>query len=104
MQLSPQVAESGEEEVESQKLALGIEELEKWTEDDYEPDIDEDTLEEILDFLETEEHGLDEEYERAREYLGREPEPRLSSPMQPPLTPVHHPHRIDSMFSTLREE
>lgn len=106
MQLSPKLAETAEDEVEARKIELGIDELEKWADADHEADIDEDILEEILDFLETENHGLDEEYDRAREYLDREPEQLMTTPGQLSLTPasVDHPHRTDSMFSTFREE
>ncbi len=101
--LSRKVAAEGEKEVESQKLAIGIEELEKWADEDHEADIDDDTLEQILDFMDTEFHHLDEEYDRARAYLDREPEPRVSSPVPLPPKPAHRPHRTDAMFSMFRE-
>ena len=104
IQLSPELAELAEEEVRARKLELGIDELARWSDPDHEPPVDEDVLEEILAFLETENHGLDEEYDRALEYLEREPDPDDVSPTQIPPTAVEHPHRTESMFSTLREE
>jgi hypothetical protein len=102
--LSPKFAEAAAEEASARKLQLAIDELEWWAEEGHRTHIDDDDLEEILDFLETEDHGLDDEYERARDYLEREPEPRASLPEQLPLLSVEQPHRTDSMFSTFREK
>ncbi|MGW4064170.1 nSTAND3 domain-containing NTPase [Amycolatopsis sp. NPDC004747] len=103
-QLSPEFAKAAAEEFAARKLELAVDELAWWAEHDRSIQIDDGDLEEILDFLETEDHGLDDEYERAREYLESEPEIRDGSPEQPPLVPVEQPHRTDSMFSTFREK
>ncbi|MFC9250413.1 nSTAND3 domain-containing NTPase [Amycolatopsis thailandensis] len=104
MPLSRKVAAEGEKEIESQKLAISIEELEKWADEDHEADIDDDTLEQILDFMDTEFHDLDEEHNRARRYLDRESEPRASTPAPLLPKPVYRPHRADAMFSLFREK
>ncbi|MDQ7810565.1 hypothetical protein Q5425_43155 [Amycolatopsis sp. A133] len=101
--LSGKVAAESEEEIESQRLAVAIEELEKWSDEDHEADIDDNTLEQILDFMDTEAHHLDEEADRARAYLERELESFTGSPVPLPPEPVHCPHRTDAMFSLLRE-
>ncbi|RSM78103.1 hypothetical protein DL991_18645 [Amycolatopsis sp. WAC 01375] len=103
--LSPELMETAESEVEDRKHELAIEELEKWSDPDHEADVDEETLYEILDYLEMENHGLVEEYDRARKYVDQDPEPLRVPPAQLTLTTalVDHPERTDSMFSTLRE-
>jgi hypothetical protein len=101
--LSEKVAAEGEEEIESQKLAVAIEELEKWSDEDHEADIDDDNLEQILDFMETEAHHLDDEADRARAYLERELESLAGSPSPILPRPVSRPHRTDAMFSLLRK-
>ncbi|MFD2415403.1 nSTAND3 domain-containing NTPase [Amycolatopsis pigmentata] len=103
-ELSPRVAELGEEELNVKKLAMGIEELEKWTDDNYEPDIDQDTLEAILEFLDFEAHGLDDEYDRARNYFDRTSKPEDAPPVEVSRTFAHNPSRIEAMFSTFRRD
>jgi DNA polymerase III delta prime subunit len=105
--LSLDVAANADDAVDARKLEMAVEELEKWTDSDHEADIDEDVLEEILGYLETKEHDLDEAFDRACEYLEREPDPRRASPpQQQSLTsaPVERPRRTESMFSTFRNE
>ncbi|WP_410666044.1 restriction endonuclease [Amycolatopsis sp. lyj-84] len=104
--LSPELMEMAEGEVEDRKRELAIEELEKWSDPDHYADVAEESLYEILDYLETENHGLVEEYDRARKYVDRDPEPFRVPPGQLTLTSalVDQPGRTDSMFSTFRED
>lgn len=100
----PELAEAANQKLEDVKLGMAIDELAKWADVEHETDIEDKTLEEILGFIEAKDHGLNEEYDRACEYLGREPESCNSMLAQSPLTSEHNPQRVELMFSTFREE
>ncbi|MEU8632491.1 restriction endonuclease [Amycolatopsis sp. NPDC048633] len=101
--LSPQASSAGDEEVLNQKLGLATRELEKWTDEGYEPDIAPSTLEQILDFMKSEPHDLDAECALVRAYLECAATKRLEPSTRLPRSPSRRSHRIEAMFSGLRQ-
>ncbi|MDQ7809390.1 restriction endonuclease [Amycolatopsis sp. A133] len=102
--LSPKLASIGMDEFMSRKFDLAVEQLENWSNEDYEPVFYGTDFDDILHFMETQEHDLAEECQRVRDYLDRKRRDESERVPNPPVSSAPSPDLIDSMFSTLHDD